>query len=64
MATKRNIDLRAAMLVADVRHYEVAEKIGIADESFSRWMRHEMPPEKKKQILEIIDQIIAERATP
>jgi len=45
--------------------WEVAEKIGITDSSFSRKLRHELSEEEAEKIrasvLELVDEIQAER---
>lgn len=43
--------------------WEVADKIGIIDTSFSRKLRHELPDSEKQEIFKIIDEIAAEKAT-
>lgn len=52
-----NTEIRVAMVGAGLKHYQVAEAMGIADETFSRWLRHELPEDKQKQILAVIDQM-------
>ena len=63
MATKKNIDVRTAMLLADVRQYEVANAMGVTEEYFSKLLRYELGQDKKDRILNTIDQLKAERAT-
>ena len=53
----RNPEIRVAMLDAGLKHYQVAEAMNVADETFSRWLRHELPDDKQKQILAVIDQM-------
>ena len=41
--------------------WEVADKIGIIDTSFSRKLRHELPDSEKQEIYKIIDELAAEK---
>ena len=54
---KNNQEIRTAALNAGVRLWQIADALGITDASFSRLLRHELTPEKKQQIFQIIDQI-------
>lgn len=50
-----NVDIRDAMKEKRIYGYEVAEKIGMTEFSFSRLLaRKELTPERKKEILQII----------
>lgn len=41
--------------------WEVADKIGMIDTSFSRKLRHELPEAEKQEIFKIIDELAAEK---
>ena len=41
-----------------LRHYEVAEEIGISEFTFCKWLREELPEEKKKIVIAAIDRIV------
>ena len=56
-----NTEIRVAMVRAGLKHYQVAEAMGVADESFSRWLRHELPEDRQKQIMAVIKQLAKER---
>ena len=43
-----------------VRIWQSADKLGIADYSLSRKLRHELPDEEKVRIINLIDEISAE----
>ena len=43
-----------------VRIWQMADKLGIADYSLSRKLRHELPDEEKVRIINLIDEISAE----
>lgn len=51
---KENQDIRAAISSAGLKQWEAAELLGICEGTFSRWLRRELPAEKKKMILERI----------
>lgn len=61
MAITVNNEIRARAKEKGVFLWEVAEKIGIVDTSFSRKLRHELPDTEKQRIFKIIDNIAAER---
>ena len=50
-----NQKIRIAILESGVKHWEVALKLGIAEASFSRKLRHELPEEEQAKILEAIE---------
>ena len=41
--------------------WEIAEKLGIADNAFSRKLRRELPQDEKQHIFLLIDEIAAEK---
>lgn len=55
-----NIEIRSAAKSAGVRHWQIAEAIGIAEETFSRKLRHELPADEQRNIIEIIKEIAKE----
>lgn len=61
MAITVNNEIRARAKEKGVFLWEVAEKIGIVDTSFSRKLRHELPDTEKQRIFKIIDNIAAKR---
>jgi DNA-binding Xre family transcriptional regulator len=50
-----NKQIRKAMIENDIRQWELAEKLGIADSSLSRKFRQELFEEEKNRILAIIE---------
>ena len=62
MCKGANKDIKNAAKRAGVFHYEIAEKLGIQDSAFSRKLRRELPIEERDKILEIINELAAERA--
>ena len=52
-----NIEVRKAFLETGVNKWEVAEKLGMTDSSFSRKLRKEMSKLEKDSIINLIYQI-------
>lgn len=57
-----NKEIKEAARKAGVYHYEIAERLNIQDSAFSRKLRRELPDQEKKEILEIIKTLAAEKA--
>ena len=55
-----NNDIRKAALLADVRHWEVCERLGISEPTLTRWLRFELPEDKKRRILDAIAELSKE----
>lgn len=56
-----NIGIRQAAKDANVRLWQIAERLNIADTTFSRKLRHELTPDDKSKVYAIIAQIAAEQ---
>ena len=56
-----NKDLRYEFRIANVRQWEVAEAIGISEMTCVKWLRRELPEEKKKLVREAIRKVIDNR---
>ncbi len=61
MCHETNRDIKRAAKDAGVYHWEIAEKLGIQDSAFSRKLRRELPEREKKEILQIIQNLAAQR---
>lgn len=59
----QNVDIRKAAKEANVNLWEIAEAYGINDGNFSRKLRRELPDAEKAKILDIIEQIKAQKQT-
>jgi hypothetical protein len=57
----KNIDIRQAIEKADIKYWQVAEKLNLNDGNFSRKLRREFPPEEKDKIFKIIEELKNER---
>lgn len=54
-----NQDIRAEIRKARIYNWEVAEALGIAEESFSRKLRREMPDKEKDKVRKAISKVIS-----
>ena len=59
MTTKNtaNADIRKVLIDKGIRHYEAAQACGVSLYTFSHWLQTEMKPEKKMEVLKIIEGI-------
>lgn len=55
----KNTDVRLAAAGRGIKLWQIAERLGIADCSFSRKLRRELSPEQKREILDIINELAA-----
>lgn len=52
-----NAEIRELIRKKRLRHYEIAEALGVNEFTFSRWLRNELPDDKKCEIIKAIEQI-------
>lgn len=57
---RANEDIRLAAYGNGLKLWQVAAAYGVNDGNFSRLLRHELPPEKKQEIFEIIARLAEE----
>ena len=57
MVKKCNLDIRQKIKESGFTYWMVADRLGIADTTFSRWLRKELPKEKKAMILNAIEEL-------
>ena len=50
----KNKDLRDEFRIANVKQWEVAEAMGISEMTLVKWLRRELPDEKKSFVREAI----------
>jgi hypothetical protein len=55
-----NLDLRNKMDRLRLRHWEVAEKIGISDSRLSVWLRTPLNENRKKRVTNAINELTKE----
>ena len=51
-----NTDLRMEIMKRGLKNYQVASFVGVTETTFSKWLRTELPPEKKQDILKAINE--------
>ena len=56
----QNKDVRRAAAAKGIRLWQLAEACGMADTTFSKLLRRELPQEKKQEIFAIIDKVAAQ----
>lgn len=56
-----NTSIREEMKRKGVKQWEVAENIGIAEFTLSRWFRHELTGDRLERVRKAIEQIVEER---
>ncbi|MCR5652765.1 MAG: hypothetical protein K6F88_03100 [Ruminococcus sp.] len=56
-----NNEIKARAKQKGVCLWEVADKLGLVDSSFSRKLRRELPPDEKRRIINLIDEIATEK---
>lgn len=49
-----NMNLRVEMMLTGLKHYQVAELLGISEWTLSRRLRKELPAEEQQRIISII----------
>ena len=57
-----NLDLRFKAKAARVPFWKIAEKLGVTEVTITRRLRKELSPEQKQLYLDVIQQIVMERA--
>lgn len=55
-----NRDIRARSVAAGVPMWKLAMELGIGDNTLYRWLRTELPEEKRNAMLEAIDKLAKE----
>ncbi len=53
----QNNDIRRAAAASGIHLWQIADACGMADTTFSKMLRRELPAEKKQKILAIINEI-------
>lgn len=56
----KNQEIRTLAKESSVRLWQVAEALGVADTTFCRKLRKELPPDEKEKILSIIAELAKE----
>ena len=54
---KANQDIRIKACEMGVHYWEIARRLGIRPETFSKLLREELDPRQKEKVLNVIDEI-------
>lgn len=57
----RNEGIRELAKSKGVLLWQIADKLGITDGSFSRKLRHELTPQEQERVLQIIDELLKDK---
>lgn len=57
---KNNLEIRQLIESNGLKYWEVADRLGIADTTFSRRLRKELPEERKAEIREVVGELKGE----
>lgn len=53
-----NMEIRNMLFKNNIKHYALAEYLNVSACTMSRWLRTELPPPKKKEIMEAINELV------
>jgi len=56
-----NQEIRQKMRKVDIRQWEVADGLGVSEFTLTRWLRKELPDERKAAVLSTIHQLAAKK---
>lgn len=56
----KNLDLRKSAKAAGIPLWRIADAIGVGEATMTRKLRHELPENEKKQLLNLIKQLARE----
>lgn len=58
---RANNEIRETAKKANVKHWEIAARLGVSEQTFVRWMRSPLANEKEKAILDAINELAKEK---
>lgn len=58
---KKNLDVREKARQSNVYLYEIAEMMGVSEQTFIRRLRHELPNEQKNDVYTAIEMIAEQK---
>lgn len=62
MAERTNIDIRNMIAEAGLKHWEVADAIGVNESTLCVWLRKPLANERRRRVLAAINALTAERS--
>ena len=57
----RNEEIRIALFQHNIKQWEVAEQLGVSEITICRWLRSELPDDKKTRIMSAINKLAEEK---
>ena len=60
---QKNLNIRKRIADAKLRHWQVADELGVSQSLLSIWLRHELPPDKQLLIMSAIDRMTERTVT-
>ena len=57
LATRKNLRVRQAISDSRLLYWEVSDELRISPQTFSTWLRHQLPEERERKILAAIDKL-------
>ena len=60
MKYSANDRIRSRARAAGVKHWQIALRLGVSEQTFMRWMRVPLSQDREHQILEVIDALSEE----
>lgn len=52
-----NNDIRQMIKILRLRHYEIANRIGISETTFCVWLRNELTDERRNKVMKAIEEL-------
>ena len=56
-----NFEIKQKIAISFIPKWRIAKAIGIADATFSRWLREELTDERKQKVLDALEKLVTER---
>lgn len=53
----KNKEIRLAITEADLKYWQVAQEAGVCADTLSRWLRAEMPEERRERVKAAIERL-------
>lgn len=58
-----NSDIKSAAKAAGIYLYNIADRLGVSENTLTRLLRRELPADKKAELMSLIAEIAAEQRT-
>lgn len=54
----RNVEIRELLKEKHIHYWQLADALGISAPTLTVWLRHELPPTKRRRIMETIERMV------